>query len=137
VKSGDVIACGRWGSGFVIEVLLGDVVLGHFAGADLSDIGIGGIFYTGEDSGFIRVALFDQFLNAFRVCEGRVVDLLQIAGLAGGIGAGLVEHFLPGIRHEVVSYAGSMLRGEERCWRKQKTENREQGSGIRDQKNRD
>ena len=61
----------------------GDVVLGHLAGADLGDIGVGSVFYAGEDSGFIGAVLFDQFLDAFRVRESGVAELLRVAGLAG------------------------------------------------------
>jgi hypothetical protein len=72
---------GKLGSGLVVEIFLGDVVLRHFAGADFGDIGVGRVLYAGEDPGFICVALFDQFLDTLRAREGRVADLLQIAGL--------------------------------------------------------
>jgi hypothetical protein len=86
-------------SGFVVEVFGGDVVLGYFAGADLFDTGVGSVFCAREDSGFIGVALFNQLLDAFRVREGGVAKLLQVAGLPGGVGTGLVAPFSPGIRH--------------------------------------
>jgi hypothetical protein len=65
--------------GFVIQILLWNVIFGNLARPYLGDIGIGGALNAFNGGGFGRVTLLHQFLRALGIRERRIVDLLNIA----------------------------------------------------------
>ena len=55
-----------------IQVFLGDVVFRDLAGGDFGDVGVGGVFYGVDHSGFESLPFFEEFLDALGVGLGRV-----------------------------------------------------------------
>jgi len=51
----------------LVQVFFGDVVLGHFAGANFLTLAFSGLFDAGYDSRLEGVALFQQFVHTFGI----------------------------------------------------------------------